>query len=172
MYKAKNLSHNWVEGSLIQCHTGNFILESNEQIDLRPEYHRQGMGCGLEDRNITDRYEAMEYGWEEAMQRIEEYLPNYIEIDIKTVCKFTGLTDIYNNKIFSNDLRMDNQGELFRIYEVNGGFVIKAGYWKKNTDDLIFGDELIFEHLSNIQTADWLCETTKSVGNYYDYETK
>ena len=27
-------------------------------------YHYEAMGCGLEDRNITDRYEAMAYGWE------------------------------------------------------------------------------------------------------------
>ena len=34
-----------------------------------PEYHYQGMGCGLEDRGITDRYEAMRYGWDEALER-------------------------------------------------------------------------------------------------------
>lgn len=34
-----------------------------------PEYHYQGMGCGLEDRGITDRYEAMQYGWDEAIER-------------------------------------------------------------------------------------------------------
>lgn len=42
-----------------------------------PEYHKQAMGCGLEDRDITDRYEAMEYGWNQAMERI------YSEIIIK-----------------------------------------------------------------------------------------
>lgn len=35
-----------------------------------PEYHEQGMGCGLEDRGITDRYEAMRHGWEQAMERV------------------------------------------------------------------------------------------------------
>ncbi len=35
-----------------------------------PEYHQQGMGCGLEDRGITDRYDAMEHGWEKAMERV------------------------------------------------------------------------------------------------------
>ena len=34
-----------------------------------PEYHYQGMGCGLEDRSITDRYDAMQYGWDEAAAR-------------------------------------------------------------------------------------------------------
>jgi hypothetical protein len=33
------------------------------------------MGCGLEDRNITDRYEAMQYGWDQALERVAERLP-------------------------------------------------------------------------------------------------
>ncbi len=32
------------------------------------EYHHQGMGCGLEDVGITDRYEAMEHGFDEAVK--------------------------------------------------------------------------------------------------------
>jgi len=35
-----------------------------------PDYSYGGMGCGLEDRGITDRYEAMKYGWDEAMERV------------------------------------------------------------------------------------------------------
>jgi hypothetical protein len=34
-----------------------------------PEYHHSGMGCGLEDRGITDRYEAMQHGWDDAFER-------------------------------------------------------------------------------------------------------
>lgn len=34
-----------------------------------PEFHTEGMGCGLEDRGITDRYEAMRHGWDQAMDR-------------------------------------------------------------------------------------------------------
>jgi len=41
---------------------------NHEDVDY-PEYHYQGMGCGLEDRGITDRYEAMQYGWDEAIER-------------------------------------------------------------------------------------------------------
>ncbi|MFT8445093.1 MAG: hypothetical protein ABF751_09800 [Acetobacter orientalis] len=37
--------------------------------EYEPVYHDQGMGCGLEDRGIHDRYEAMSYGWEQAMER-------------------------------------------------------------------------------------------------------
>lgn len=35
-----------------------------------PTYHAQGMGCGLEDRGITDRYEAMAYGFQEAVEQM------------------------------------------------------------------------------------------------------
>lgn len=41
-----------------------------------PEYHYQGMGCGLEDRNITDRYEAMAFGWEQAIERVYSEVVN------------------------------------------------------------------------------------------------
>ncbi|WP_148201772.1 hypothetical protein [Gluconobacter oxydans] len=40
-----------------------------------PEYHSQGMGCGLEDRGIHDRYQAMEYGWNQAVERCIERIP-------------------------------------------------------------------------------------------------
>jgi len=32
------------------------------------------MGCGLEDLNIIDRYEAMEYGFNEAIRMVLEIL--------------------------------------------------------------------------------------------------
>ncbi len=40
-----------------------------------PEYHQRAMGCGLEDRGIRDRYEAMQYGWDQAIERVAERLP-------------------------------------------------------------------------------------------------
>lgn len=49
-----------------------------EAVEIEmPEYHSHGMGCGLEDRGITDRYEAMEYGWYEAIDRVKEELANF-----------------------------------------------------------------------------------------------
>jgi hypothetical protein len=41
-----------------------------------PDYHYEAMGCGLEDRNITDRYEAMRHGWYCAMDRVFEQIPD------------------------------------------------------------------------------------------------
>ncbi|WP_232555499.1 hypothetical protein [Klebsiella variicola] len=46
------------------------IIDSVTNLDNEPQYHDEGMGCGLEDRGITDRYDACRYGWDEAMERI------------------------------------------------------------------------------------------------------
>jgi hypothetical protein len=46
------------------------LVEIKNALEGEPEYHDQGMGCGLEDRNITDRYDAMAFGWEKAMGRV------------------------------------------------------------------------------------------------------
>ena len=42
-----------------------------------PEYSKQGMGCGLEDCGITDPYEAMQHGWEDAVERCAEAFNNW-----------------------------------------------------------------------------------------------
>src|SRR5699024_1903728 len=42
-----------------------------------PEFHSEGMGCGLEDRGITDRYEAMEYGFREAIEQYRAIIEGY-----------------------------------------------------------------------------------------------
>lgn len=46
----------------------------DEIVDLPNyiEYSREGLGCGLEDRNITDRYEAAAYGFEKAVEQLNE----------------------------------------------------------------------------------------------------
>lgn len=46
------------------------IVDSVTDLSNEPQYHAEGMGCGLEDRGITDRYEACYYGWNEAMERV------------------------------------------------------------------------------------------------------
>lgn len=46
------------------------VEEAQRCLGGEPEYHSQGMGCGLEDRGITDRYDAMQHGWEQAMERV------------------------------------------------------------------------------------------------------
>lgn len=50
------------------------LREAIELIrDCVPEFHAQGMGCGIEDREITDRYAAAQHGWEKAVERVEEH---------------------------------------------------------------------------------------------------
>ena len=50
------------------------ILEEIESM----EYPAEGIGCGLEDVSITDRYESAEYGWNEAVERITEIIRNHM----------------------------------------------------------------------------------------------
>lgn len=58
------------------------IVDSVTNLDNEPQYHDEGMGCGLEDRGITDRYDACRYGWGEAMERIYgEVIPCADELD-------------------------------------------------------------------------------------------
>lgn len=58
------------------------IVDSVTNLDNEPQYHDEGMGCGLEDRDITDRYDACRYGWDEAMERVYgEVIPCADELD-------------------------------------------------------------------------------------------
>jgi hypothetical protein len=52
---------------------------------------------------------------------------------------------------------------------VPGGFVIKAEYWKSDCRDLVPGDELIFESLSNPQISSWLTGTCQVIGNIIEH---
>lgn len=45
------------------------------------QYHHSGMGCGIEDRGIHDRYAACEHGWECAMERVAERFPEIDTLD-------------------------------------------------------------------------------------------
>lgn len=60
----------WLKGTLSAV-----IDRSNE-----PDYQSIGMGCGVEDNGLqTDGYNACEYGWREAMDRIySEVIPDTI----------------------------------------------------------------------------------------------
>lgn len=53
------------------------ILEEVENLNYYPE----GMGCGIEDCGITDRYEACEYGWNEAIETVVEAINNIEEAE-------------------------------------------------------------------------------------------
>lgn len=58
------------------------IIDSVTDLSNEPQYHDEGMGCGLEDRNITDRYDACYYGWNETMERVYgEVIPSAEELE-------------------------------------------------------------------------------------------
>jgi len=38
------------------------------------QYNSEAEGCGLEDLGITDRYHAMEYGWEQCKKAVTDLL--------------------------------------------------------------------------------------------------
>jgi hypothetical protein len=95
----------WVYGSLINSADGTFILEEGNYVLFEePEYHSQGMGCGLEDRNITDRYDSMLHGWEKAMERVSESYPPFIEVIQGSVGQFSSFLDKKGAKIFEGDI--------------------------------------------------------------------
>lgn len=78
-------SHVWAHGIDIKEAQANAklmaaspgLLKAMQRVlneDNQPEYHCAGMGCGLEDMDITDRYEAMAHGWDKAIDRMYEML--------------------------------------------------------------------------------------------------
>ena len=44
-----------------------------------------GMFCGLEDRNITDRYDACIYGYETALNKVQEWIISILDEAIAEV---------------------------------------------------------------------------------------
>lgn len=104
-------------------------------------YPSEGIGCGLEDAGITDRYEAAAYGFEEERDRIveiirshsndgwipcEEELPEtwYIDPDLEPddiiwpeyIVTIEGVSDAtalhYN---FQEDTWFDDNGNFYRV---------------------------------------------------------
>lgn len=72
VYSAEIVNALIAENAAMKDTLGYICNRENE-----PEYHDCGMGCGLEDRDITDRYEAMYHGWESAMGRVySEVIPD------------------------------------------------------------------------------------------------
>ncbi|MFV8916512.1 hypothetical protein [Serratia fonticola] len=59
-----------LDAVVAECAKQKAIIGAVTDLNNEPQYHPEGMGCGLEDRGITDRYDAMQYGWEQAMERI------------------------------------------------------------------------------------------------------
>ncbi|HIG9874220.1 TPA: hypothetical protein ACYETI_002821 [Klebsiella pneumoniae] len=102
------------------------IVDSVTNLDNEPQYHAEGMGCGLEDRGITDRYDACRYGWDEAMERIYgEVIPCADELDFSA-------TDAYLAGIKADGVEDEPFGFVSRngdvvVIELNGDRHIRDG---------------------------------------------
>ena len=115
--------------------------------DYEPEYHSQGMGCGLEDRGITDRYDAMEYGWNEAMERVySEVIPAIDEIE--TPATDTALREIQAQGIKYARNRL--------IASFTHGFLDKP---ESEVRDICRMLDDAASELKNEATDDWVSET-------------
>ncbi len=83
------------------------IIDSVTNPDNEPQYHDEGMGCGLEDRGITDRYDACRYGWDEAMERIYgEVIPCADELDFSATDRIFAETEARGVEKFAAKLRI------------------------------------------------------------------
>jgi len=72
-----------------ECAALTKIVDFVTDLDNEPQYHDDGMGCGLEDRSISSIYDAARYGWDEAMERIYgEVIPCADEIETPATDRF------------------------------------------------------------------------------------
>ena len=107
---------NWLIGSVIQLSDEEMYLLADGPIDIeRPAYNAISVGAGLEDQEITDRYYAAEYGWEEALIRYEEKFPTWVRLDPKTVTKCADKADKNGNVLFTGDIIQNPVGLKFEI---------------------------------------------------------
>ncbi|HIA8785900.1 TPA: hypothetical protein ACWSSV_004750 [Klebsiella pneumoniae] len=87
------------------------IVDTVTNLDNEPQYHAEGMGCGLEDRGITDRYDACRYGWDEAMERIYgEVIPCADELDFSATDAYLAGIKADGVEEFAAHLRANYNG--------------------------------------------------------------
>ena len=90
------------------------IIDSVTNLDNEPQYHDEGMGCGLEDRGITDRYDACRYGWDEAMERIYgEVIPCADELDFSATDAYLAGIKADGVEEFAVKLRIPGDDQFF-----------------------------------------------------------
>ncbi|HCM3839259.1 hypothetical protein [Klebsiella quasipneumoniae] len=90
------------------------IVDSVTNLDNEPQYHDEGMGCGLEDRDITDRYDACRYGWDEAMERIYgEVIPCADELDFSATDRIVAGIKADGVEEFAAKLRIPGDDQFF-----------------------------------------------------------
>lgn len=67
----------WLAGYRAAVADAAKVLDGLDDFpDLNQGQMRFGLRCGVEDRDIHDRYEAAEYGFEDAAERCAEWAKN------------------------------------------------------------------------------------------------
>jgi uncharacterized phage protein (TIGR01671 family) len=82
--------------------------------------------------------------------------------------QFTGLTDKNSVKVFSDDLLKDGKEDVFRVYQIAGGFCVKSSVWKTDTKEWDYTDILIAASLTDAQTQSYISESCEVIGNIHD----
>ena len=130
LYRAKEPGgKTWLIGSVLQVSESEMYMLAAGPMDFeRPAYNAMGIGCGLEDRYITDRYEAAAYGWEQACERFEENSPTFVRLDPETVCKSTGFS-AYKKDDPDGDRSPIFEGDIlkFAVFDYNGLDTLHTG---------------------------------------------
>ena len=91
-----------------------------------------------------------------------------VEVIPETVGEFTGLTDKNSVKVFSDDLLKDGKEDVFRVYQIAGGFCVKSSIWKKDIKEWDFSDILIAASLTDAQMQSYISESCEVIGNIHD----
>ena len=127
----------WVVGQVVQIDDKWYMLLSPDVAPERPAYNSIGIGTGLEDQGITDRYEAAAYGWTQALERYEEQFPIWAEVDEKTIGRSSGFADLSGRVVFDGDIITANAGTppfipkyIIHPNEVTGVLSFKDENWK------------------------------------------
>jgi len=174
MFRGKRIDNGEsVKGSLIEAEDGVFILETGNYSVLfeEPDYHSQGMGCGLEDRDITDRYDAMLHGWEKAIERVAESYPDFVEVHPESVGQYTGLKDKNGKEDWIDDIVKTKVGQFTyyrRIFQAeSGAFCINLPvlYYATPTQEAIMLITCEHENVGNIHDNPELLKENKDVRN-------
>ena len=117
LYRGKSKkTGSWIIGTVVCMGNRAFALASPNLEPERPAYNGMAMGCGLEDKGLTEKaYLAMEYGWEEALERYEEDFPIWEELEPETVTRCCDRHDIPGNVLFEGDVYRNPDNLLFEI---------------------------------------------------------
>lgn len=169
-FRGKDISTGkWVYGNYCRLADGNFILPTSDSgyID-EPYYNSVALGCGLEDNNISDRYEAMRYGWDQATEKVSELLPNFIEVKGETVGVM--LKNINGKKYFEGDIGITKDGEnltviLVWIDEFSMCSWLSADEYRELQNGKLDFDKTMFWTYS---FEDKYADQIELVGNIYD----